>query len=122
MWSAESSFMLFPAPGRVCIWRTLKKAYNPECPFSTVKHGKFCDGLGYSLGPPITLHGRIAANDFMDRFGNQVHPMIQTLFPKNDSVFPDDNAPCTQMEQLSHSLRSMKVNFSIFPGQHNHQI
>jgi hypothetical protein len=25
--------------------------------------------------------------------GNQVHPIIQTLFPKNDAVFQDENAP-----------------------------
>jgi hypothetical protein len=29
----------------------------------------------------------------MDRFGVQVHPMIQTLFLNNDVVFVDDNAP-----------------------------
>jgi hypothetical protein len=53
---------------------------------------------------------------------NQVHPMIQTLFPNNDAVFQDRNSPFTQQELFSHGLKSMKVNFSIFPGQHNHQI
>jgi hypothetical protein len=48
--------------------------------------------------------------------GSQVHPLIQTLFPNNDSVFKDNN---TQLQPLSHNLNSMKVNFSIFPGQHN---
>jgi hypothetical protein len=56
------------------------------------------------------------------RLGNQVHPMIQTLFPNNDAVFQDDNAPLTQLELFSHGLKSMKVNFNMFPGQHNHQI
>jgi hypothetical protein len=27
----------------------------------------------------------------MDRLGNQVHPMIQMLFPNNDAVFQDDD-------------------------------
>jgi hypothetical protein len=31
-------------------------------------------------------------------------------------------APITQLELFSHGLKSMKVNFNIFPGQHNHQI
>jgi hypothetical protein len=26
----------------------------------------------------------------------------------------------TQLELFSHGLKSMKVNFNIFPGQHNH--
>jgi hypothetical protein len=29
----------------------------------------------------------------VDRFGSEVHPMIQTLFPKNYAIFHDDNAP-----------------------------
>jgi hypothetical protein len=45
-----------------------------------------------------------------------IHPMIQTLFPSNDAVFQDDNAPFTQLELFSHCLKSMKVNLNIFPG------
>jgi hypothetical protein len=29
----------------------------------------------------------------VERLGNQVHPMIQTLFPNNDAVLHDDRAP-----------------------------
>jgi hypothetical protein len=47
----------------------------------------------YSVDPIITLHGRITAREYMDKLGNHVHSMIQTLFPNNDAVFPDDNAP-----------------------------
>jgi hypothetical protein len=59
--------------------------------------GRFCDGFGsnimvqYSVGPIITLHGRISAREYKDRLGNQVHLMIQTLFPNNDVVSQDDN-------------------------------
>jgi hypothetical protein len=58
--------------------------------------GRFCDDLGrntmvqYSVGPIITLHGRITAWEYVDRLCNQVHPMVQTLFPNNDAVFRDD--------------------------------
>jgi hypothetical protein len=77
----------------------------------------FCDGLGsniviqYSVGPIITLHGQITAREYVNRSGNQVHPMIQTV--------PNNNAPIYTAGTV-HSLKSMKVNFSIFPGQHNH--
>jgi hypothetical protein len=60
--------------------------------------GRFCDGLGsniivqYSVGPIITLHVRISAREYVDSLGNQAHPMIQTLFPNEDTVFQDDNA------------------------------
>jgi hypothetical protein len=53
----------------------------------------------------------------VDGLGYQVHPMIQTLFPNNDVVFQDDNAPYTQLELFNHGLKSMKVNFNIFPAQ-----
>jgi hypothetical protein len=48
--------------------------------------------------------------------------MIQTLFPNNDAGFQDDIAPIHTAELFSHDLKSMRVNFSIFHGQHNHQI
>jgi hypothetical protein len=41
-------------------------------------------------------------------------------FPNNDAVFQVHNAlPFTQ---LSHGLKSMKMNFNIFLGWHNHHI
>jgi len=41
----------------------------------------------YSAGPIITLNGHITASDSVDTVGNQVHPMIQILFPNNDAIF-----------------------------------
>jgi hypothetical protein len=91
--------------------------------------GTFCDGLGsnivvqYSVGPIITLHGRITAREYVDRLGYQVYSMIQTLFPNNDAV-SRDNAPIHTAEtvRFSHGLKSMKVKINILPGQHSHQI
>jgi hypothetical protein len=40
IWSHRSPFTLFPTSGRVCVWRTAKEAYNPECLVPTVKHGR----------------------------------------------------------------------------------
>jgi hypothetical protein len=47
----------------------------------------------YSVGPTVTLHGQITAMEYLDRLGNQVQLMIQTLFQNTDAVFQDDNAP-----------------------------
>jgi hypothetical protein len=86
--------------------------------------GRFCDCLGsnivvqYSVGP-IIFYGRITAREYVDRLGNQVHPMTQT-FPMK--VSKTTVPPFTQLELLSHGPKNMKVNFSIFPGQHNYQI
>jgi hypothetical protein len=83
--------------------------------------GRFCDGLGsnivvhYSVDP-------ITAREYVERLGNQVHPMIQTLFPNNNGVSKTTMPPFTQLELCSHGLKSMKMDFNIFPGQHSHQI
>jgi hypothetical protein len=61
--------------------------------------------------------------EYVDRSSKQVHPMIQTLFPNNDAVSQDDNGPInTQLELFSHALKTINVNFNIFPGLHSHHI
>jgi hypothetical protein len=98
------------------------------CGYNSETRGRFCEGLGntivvqYSVRPIITLHGRITAREYVDRLGNQRHPTIQTLFPNNDAVSQESNTPFIQLELFSHGLKSMKVNFNIFPDQHNHKI
>jgi hypothetical protein len=64
--------------------------------------------LWYSIGPMITLPG---LRKYVDRLASQVHPMIQTLFLKNYALFQDDNGPIHTAGTLSHSFKSMKVNF-----------
>jgi hypothetical protein len=87
---------------------------------------RFSHGFGsnivvqYSVGPIITLHGRITAREYVDRLGNQAHPMIQTLFPTQFSK--TTMPPFTQLELFGHGLKRMKVNLNIFPAQHKHQI
>jgi hypothetical protein len=46
----------------------------------------------YSVGPIITLYGRITAREYVDvdRLGNLVYLMIQTLFQNNGAVFEDN--------------------------------
>jgi hypothetical protein len=85
--------------------------------------GRFCGGLGsniavqISVGPIITIHGRITAREYVDRLGNQVHPMNETLFPNKDAVFQDDSAPI-------HTARIVWSWFKEHEGefQHLHQI
>jgi hypothetical protein len=121
IWSNESSFTLFSYISKRLL---LKKFLVP-----TVKHGGrslivWAGIWWYSVCLIITLHGRITVKEYMDRLGNQVPPMIQMLFPNRDIVFQDDNAPIHTpgTVQFSHSMNSMKVNLSMFPGQHSHLI
>jgi hypothetical protein len=45
----------------------------------------------------------------MGRLGNHVHPSVQALFPNNDAVFQDDNAP---PHGTGRGLKNVKVNIA----------
>jgi hypothetical protein len=47
----------------------------------------------YFVGLTITLHGQITAREYVDRLSSEGHHIIHMLFPTNDAVFQDDNAP-----------------------------
>jgi hypothetical protein len=85
--------------------------------------GRFCDGLGsnivvqYSVGPIITLPGRITAREYVDLLGNHMHLMIQTLYPNNDTVSKMAMPSFIQLELFNICLKSIMMNFNIFPGQ-----
>jgi len=87
--SDESSFILFPTTGRICVWRTPKETYHPDCLISTVKHG---GGLTMVFCRPY-LCNKVKVKDYEDILGNQVHPMVRTLFSAGDAIFQDDNVP-----------------------------
>jgi hypothetical protein len=62
----------------------------------------------------------LQGSTYVEKLGNQVRPMIQTLFSMQFSK--TTMPPFTQLELFSHGLKSMMMNFNIFPGQQNHLI
>jgi hypothetical protein len=83
--------------GRVYVWRTPNKGYNPDYPVPTVKHGGgsmvVLVAISYFVGPIITLHSQITAREYVDMLGSQVHPMIQTFFSEKRCSFPRWSCP-----------------------------
>jgi hypothetical protein len=67
------------------------QAYNLECLVPNVKHR----GGSVMVWAAISWYSimLVSVLPFMAKLGNQVHPMIQTLFLNSDAVFQDDNAP-----------------------------
>jgi hypothetical protein len=90
--------------------------------------GRFCDCLDskiivqYSVGPIITLHGLITARDYVDRLGNRCITLSRRYFRTTIQVSKMTMPRFTQLVLFSYDLKSMKVSFNIFPGQHGHQI
>lgn len=98
IWSDESSFTLFPANGRVYVWRTPAEAYHVGCLRPTVKHGggsvMIWGAISHrGLGPLVVLHGRVTGQDYVSILADHLHPMLQTVFPDERPVYQDDNAP-----------------------------
>jgi hypothetical protein len=115
IWSRKSFFFTLV---RVYFWRSPKEAHNAECLVQTVKHGGGSVMVWvaipwYSDAPIITLQGRITARDYVDRLDNQVHSMIQILFPNNDAVFQDDSFPI-------HTARTVQSWFEEHEGELQH--
>jgi hypothetical protein len=73
----------------------------------------------YSVGPTIALHGQITAREYMDRLGNLVHPMVQTLYLNNIAVFKDDNAPIrtTGTVQSWFQEHEGELQYLLWPAQ-----
>jgi hypothetical protein len=85
----------------------------------------FCDGLGSNIVISILL---VSLLPFMTELlqGStwtgwviRCIPWSRRYFWRTMQFSKDDNAPSYTAGTV-HSLKSMKVNFSIFPGQHNH--
>ena len=124
IFSDESSFTLFPTSGRVYVWRQPKEAFNRDCLLPTVKHGggsvMIWGAISWkSTGPMISLHGRINSRDYLGILGDQVHPMVQALFPEGDAIFQDDNAPIhtARIVKEWHMEHSNEVEHLIWPPQ-----
>ena len=121
--SDESLFTLFPAFGRVYVWRQSKEAFNSDCLLPTVKHGggsvMIWGAVSWkSAGSMISLHGRINSRDYLGILGNQVHPIVQALFPEGNAIFQDDNAPIhtARIVKKSHEEHSNEVEHLIWPS------
>jgi hypothetical protein len=83
---------------------------------------QICDELGsniqYSAAPVLTLNDQITASDYVDILGNQVHPLVLVLLPNSDAVIQDDLPIHTARSVFFLSLRSIKMHYNIFSGQH----
>ncbi|GFX38001.1 DDE_3 domain-containing protein [Trichonephila clavipes] len=77
------------------VWRKPAQAYDRYCPLPTVKHGGgsvmiWAAVLWFSVGPIVTLKGRITEEKYREILVDQVHPVMQTLFPAGDGIFHDE--------------------------------
>jgi hypothetical protein len=122
-WSDESSFTLFRTSGRVYL--RLQNSQSGILGTNSETRGKFCGGLGSNIMVFVWSHYYPSwpnyCKGYVERLGNQVHPMIQTLFPNNDAVF-QDMAPIHTAGAVQSWFKEHDGGLQYFPDQHNHQI
>ena len=46
------------------------------------------------LGPLVQLNRSLTANGYVQLLGDHLQPFMDVMFPTNDGLFMDDNAPC----------------------------
>jgi hypothetical protein len=58
----------------------------------------------------------------VDILGNQVHPVVQMLYPDNDAVFQDDNLPIHTARSYQSWFEELEVTLQHlpWPAQSNH--
>jgi hypothetical protein len=64
----------------------------------------------YSVGPNMTLRCQITEIEYVERLGNQLYTLIQTLFPNNGADLQDDSAPI-------HAARTVQSLFAEHEGE-----
>jgi hypothetical protein len=74
-----------------------------------------------SAGPITTFHGRVTARSTWTGWVIRCIPWSRCYFRTTMQFSKTTMPPFTQLELFIHGLRNMKVNFNIFPGQHNHR-
>jgi hypothetical protein len=111
IWPDESSFTLFP-------WKpTIQNSWFQRWNTEEIlwRFGQQYN-VQYSVGPIIIFHGRITAKEYMNTLAIRCIPWSRRLFWTTMQFYKTTMLQCTQLEVFSHGLKSMKVNFSTFPG------
>lgn len=128
-WSDESRFQLVRADGRVRVWCRPHKAMDPSCQQGSVQAGggsimMWAVFTWNGLGPLVQLHWSLTGNGYVQLFGDHLQPFMDFMFPNNNGLFMDDNAPCHwativhewfeehsgQFERMIWPLRSPDMN------------
>jgi len=99
------------------VWRTLSEA----CFRPTVKHhGGFimvwCRILWYLSPSLVPLDGSITAAVFNELLSNQVHPVVQTLFPDGNTIYQEYNPPIHTSGPVWESFHEQADGLNIFRG------
>ena len=109
-WSDESRFQLIRADGRVRVWRRPHEAMDPSCQQGTVQAGGGSVMVWgvftwNGLGPLVQLNRSLTANGYVQLLGDHLQPFMDVMFPTNDGLFMDDNAPCHRATNCSRLVR-----------------
>jgi hypothetical protein len=127
IWTDGSSFALFPTSGRIYVWRTPNGAYNPEYLVPTVKHGGgsvmvWAQYRCILLVPLLPFMAELLQGSTLTVWVIRYILWPRRYFRTMMHFSKTTMSPLTQLELFSHGLKSVKTNFNIFSGQHNHQI
>jgi hypothetical protein len=129
MWSYELSFTLFPTSGRVLSFENTQGGLQCGMPGSNSEKGGssvmvWAAMSRYSilLVPLLPFMAELLQENIWTGWVIRCIPCSRRYLRTAMQFSKTTMRPFTQLELFSHGLKSMKVNFKIFPGQHIRQI
>ena len=98
LWTDESQFDLFGSDGRVMVWRTPQKAFDPRCTVPTVEHRggnvKCWDFISSSgVGNLLFIDGNMTGEVYRDILQRNLFESVKELNLERNWVLQHDNDP-----------------------------
>jgi hypothetical protein len=98
-WSDETRHQLFWTGGGVRVWRTPCEAMDPSCKQSNVETGGgsilvWVVFTWNGLVPLLRLNTSLTGDRYIALLSDHLQPFINFMYPHNDGIFQQENAPC----------------------------
>ncbi|GFX14712.1 transposable element Tc1 transposase [Trichonephila clavipes] len=117
-WSDELWFVIHQADGRVRIRRLPGEHILPQCTVGHTQAGGGCIMLRgtfswASLGPVVVVEQSMNTTGYLNIIADQLHPYMASVFPAENGMFQQDNAPCHKAKIVLEWFQEHDAEFQL---------
>jgi transposase len=121
LFSDESTFTQFQQGRQGKVWREPGEELNPDCIAATVKHSPskmFWGCFSWNgLGLIVPIKGSVTGQTHAKVIDDYVVPTLDDLFPRNNRIFQEDNAPPHRSKVAMAARENAKIVVLDWPSQ-----